>query len=308
MMGSYWSTTPAKPVTLAKMAPEMEEFLERPIIVVGAPRSGTTLMGDLLSAHPTLAHVEEPRLTWRYGNDAKSDMLRPADARPDVCRFIRGRFAATVRQSGKQRLIEKTPSNSLRMEFVEQVLPGCLFVHIIRDGVESSLAIRRFWQQHARGVKPRKLLERLREMNPWQLPYYGREFARRIMPRPLSGLVRPPVWGPRIPGLESLLKELELIEVCALQWRTCVEAACAYGRTLPPDRYLECRLEEMSPELLKSILEFCQLEPSSEVDATFARDFDMGKTRHRRDIASAEDLELIHKWTLTTLQWLGYAS
>lgn len=282
--------------------------LDRPLVVVGAPRSGTTLMGQLLAAHPALAHVEEPRLTWRYGNDSKSDMLRPEDARPEVCRFIRQRFAAAVQQGGKQRLIEKTPSNSLRMEFVERVLPGCLFVHIIRDGVESSLAIRRFWQQHAHGVKPRKLWERLREMNPRQFPYYGKEFLRRAMPKPLAGLVKQPVWGPRIPGIDSLLKELELIEVCALQWRTCVEAACHYGRTLPADRYMECRLEEMSPELLKSVLEFCQLDQSPEVEAAFARDFDAGQTRHRRAAASAEDLELIHRWTESTLKWLGYAS
>lgn len=282
--------------------------LDRPIVVVGAPRSGTTLMGELLAAHPALAHVEEPRLTWRYGNDSKSDMLRPEDARPEVCRFIRQRFASAVQQGGKQRLIEKTPSNSLRMEFVERVLPGCLFVHIIRDGVESSLAIRRFWQQHARGVKPRKLWERLREMNPRQFPYYGKEFVRRVMPKPLAALVKQPVWGPRIPGIDSLLKELELIEVCALQWRTCVETACHYGRTLPADRYMECRLEEMSPALLKSVHEFCQLEPSPEVEAAFARDFDAGQTRHRRAEASAEDVELIHKWTETTLKWLGYSS
>ena len=75
-----------------------EISLDRPIVVVGAPRSGTTLMGELLSAHPALAHVEEPRLTWRYGNDAKSDMLGPEDARPEVCQFIRQRFAATVQQ------------------------------------------------------------------------------------------------------------------------------------------------------------------------------------------------------------------
>lgn len=285
-----------------------ETSLQRPIVVIGAPRSGTTLMGELLAAHPALAQVDEPRLTWRYGNDSKSDMLQPQDARPEVRDFIRQRFAATVQREGKQRLIEKTPSNSLRMEFVEQVLPGCLFVHIIRDGVESSLAIRRFWQQHARGVKPKKLWERLREIKPRQFPYYGKEFIRRVMPKPLAGLVKQPVWGPRIPGIDSLLKELELIEVCALQWRTCVEAACHYGRTLPADRYMECRLEEMSPELLESVLEFCQLDSSPEVEATFARDFDAGQTRHRRAAASDEDLELIHRWTESTLKWLGYTS
>jgi hypothetical protein len=290
------------------MTNRLDTLLDRPIVVVGAPRSGTTLLGQLLGCHPTLAHVEEPRLTWRYGNDGKSDMLTPNDARPAVCRHIRSVFASAVQIAGRQRLIEKTPSNSLRMAFVDRVLPGCLFVHIIRDGVESTLAIRRFWQEHARGVIPRKLFERLREINPRQLPYYAREFVRRTMPRPLAGLVKQPVWGPRIPGIDGMLKELELIEVCALQWRTCVEAACNYGRQLPKDRYFELRLEDLTPEVMKSLLEFCQLGDSPEVWEAYQREFDPAQTAYRRAAAPPEEIETIRKWIEPTRKWLGYSA
>jgi hypothetical protein len=283
---------------------DIDQLLQRPIVVVGAPRSGTTLLGQLLGAHPALAHIEEPRLTWRYGNDGKSDMLSPEDARPDVRQHIRGTFAAAVQRARRERLIEKTPSNSLRMGFVDAVLPGCLFVHIIRDATESVLAIRRFWQQHARGVPKGKLLERLREVNLRRLPYYGREFVRRAMPSPLRGLVRQPVWGPRIPGIDGLLQDLPLLDVCALQWRMCVEAACAFGRTLPDDRYLEVRLEDLSPSLLEKALRFCQLDAAPEVAAAFERDFDAAQTKHRRKTATLEEIAVIRKWTESTSEWL----
>jgi hypothetical protein len=263
-------------------------------------------LGQLLGNHPALAHVEEPRLTWRYGNDGKCDLFSPEDARPEVGRHIRETFAAAVQRAGKARLIEKTPSNSLRLGFVDRVLPGCLIVHIIRDGYESTLAIRRFWQQHARGVRSHKLLERLREVNPRQLPYYFREFVRRAMPKPFAGLVKQPVWGPRIPGIDELLKELPLIEVCALQWRTCVESARQYGRTLPSDRYLECRLEDLSPEVMRRVLQFCQLEDSPEVWQAFERDFDPAQTGYRRAEASPADVEAIRRWIEPTMAWLGY--
>lgn len=284
---------------------DIDLALDRPIVVVGAPRSGTTLLGRLLEAHPALFHVKEPRLTWRFGNDGKSDMLAPEDARPEVRRHIRTAFAAAVRQGQRSRLIEKTPSNSLRMGFVEAVLPGCLFVHIIRDATESVLAIRRFWQQHARGLPKGKLLERLREINVRQLPYYAREFVRRATPKPLSGLVRQPVWGPRIPGLDGLLRDLTLLEVCALQWRMCVESARHYGRSLPGDRYLECRLEDLSPELLDSVARFCQLDPAPEVAAEFASQFDASQTSHRRAEATPDEIDLIEKWTEPTTTWLA---
>lgn len=282
------------------------EFLNRPIVVIGAPRSGTTLLGQLLGSHPALAHLEEPRLTWRYGNDAKGDWLTPADARPEVCDFIRKKFAAAVQSGGKQRLIEKTPSNSLRMGFVEKVLPGCQFIHIIRDGVESSLAIRRFWGEHARGVNRAKLFQRLKEIKLRQAPYYLREFIRRVMPTPLAGMVNQPVWGPRIPGIDALLKELELIEVCALQWRTCVESARHYGLTLPADRYMECRLEEMSAEQLKSIIDYCGLADSPQVWEAFEQNFDAGQTRHRRAAAEPGEIDQILRWIEPTMRWLDY--
>jgi hypothetical protein len=285
-----------------------DSALDRAIVVVGAPRSGTTLLGNLLANHPQLAHLQEPRLTWRFGNDSRSDRLLPADARPEVCRHIRASFAAAVLSQGRARLVEKTPSNALRIGFVDRVLPGCLFVHIIRDGVESTLAIRRFWQQHAHGVRPAKLWERLREMSPRQFPHYAREFLRRAAPKPLRGLVKPPVWGPRIPGIDGLVQDLDLIEVCALQWRMCVEAACNAGRTLPTHRYMECRLEQMSPELLRSILAFCQLEDSPEVWRAFERDFDEKQTAHRRAAAESADIDLIRQWTEPTMRWLAAES
>jgi hypothetical protein len=44
------------------------ELLDRAIIVIDSPRSGMTLLGNLLATHPHLAHLEKPWLTWKYGN------------------------------------------------------------------------------------------------------------------------------------------------------------------------------------------------------------------------------------------------
>lgn len=283
-----------------------DSHLIRPIVIVGTPRSGTTFLGKVLSAHPSLAYLEEPRLTWRYGNDHKSDMLDPQDARPEVCEYIRRQFAAAVQSAGRERLLEKTPSNSLRLGFVDQVLPDCQFVHILRHGVDSVLSIHGYWQQHSVGIKPQKVAERLREMNWRRAPYYFKEAFRRVLPRRLSRLASQPVWGPRIPGIDGLLRELDLLEVCCLQWRMCVESACQFGRQLPADRYLECRLEEMSPELLRSILRFAGLEESDAMWATFEREFDPTLPRGRRDGADQGEIETINRWIEPTLQWLGY--
>ena len=197
-----------------------DELLKKPVIIVGPPRSGTTVLALILMQHPELTYLDEPRLVWRYGNDRKSDMLSPEDATPAVCAHIRSEFAKAVRESGRPRLLEKTPANSLRLGFVDRVLPDCKIIHIMRNGVESVLSIRRFWTQHAAGVKRSKLLQRLREVGLRRAPFYAKEMLRRSLGRRIPGMVNKPVWGPRIPGIDALLRDLDLLAVCALQWRT----------------------------------------------------------------------------------------
>ena len=288
------------------MIRQENQLLERPIIIVGTPRSGTTFLGNVLKHHPSLAYVNEPRLTWRYGNDHKSDRLDPDDARPEVCEHIRSVFAEAVRTAGRHRLLEKTPSNTLRLGFVERVLPGCQFIHILRDGVESVLSIRRFWEQHAVGIKPRVVGQRLREVSWRRIPYYFKEVLRRSLPKRFSSLTGQPVWGPRIPGIDGLLRDLDLLEVCCIQWRMCVEAACQFGRRLPEHRYMECRLEEMSPELLQSVLQFAELDESEEVGKAFEQLFNPTLPGGRRGNADPEEIDRIRQSIEPTLKWLGY--
>ncbi|GAB4109044.1 MAG: hypothetical protein Kow00105_17340 [Phycisphaeraceae bacterium] len=283
--------------------------LEKPIIIVGAPRSGTTNLGAVLSRHPSVAYIEEPRLVWRYGNDQKSDLLRPEDARPEVIEHIRETFGRVVTDAGKQRLLEKTPSTGLRLGFVDKVMPDCKFVHIIRNGVESALAIKSFWEDSANrftGLAPGRIRQRLKEINPMRLPYYAKEVVRRALPKSMSSVVGRSVWGPRIPGIDGLVKDLTLIEVCALQWRMTVELACHYGRQLPSDRYMEIRIEQMNPEMIGRVLEFCELEPDESVTQSRDSWYDPQRAARRVKEADPQELALIRQWIDPTMRWLGY--
>ena len=84
----------------------------------------------------------------------------------------------------------------------------------------------------------------------------------------------------------------------------CVELACDYGRQLPPGRYLEVQLSEMSPELMASILDFCQLENTPEMQAGFAAQFNPELTTQRRQQADPQDLAVIQRWIGPTMNWL----
>jgi len=295
-----------KTVSTASAAPS--DPLRRPIVVIGSARSGTTVLAELLAQHPDVHYEEEPRLTWRIGNDRKSDLLRPEDARPDVIREIRERFADRVRSAGKTRLLEKTPSNALRLAFIDAVMPDAVFIHILRDGVEASLSIRDFWTKHTTGLPTKALRKRLLEIRPGQVPHYAKEVVRRLWPNWMSGVVPPAVWGPRLPGIDSMVRELDSLDVACLQWKLCVERCCVEGRKLPADRYRELWLEDLDATTLDQIQHFAGLEPCAEVQRRFVERFERGQATSRKGAASAEDLERVREWVEPTAAWLSQTS
>ena len=74
----------------------------------------------------------------------------------------------------------------------------------------------------------------------------------------------------------------------------------------PPERYLECRLEQMSSSLVQSILEFSGLEDSREVWTALETEFDPSLPAGRTATADPKDIKRIRRWIGPTLEWLGY--
>ncbi|MEM6331676.1 MAG: sulfotransferase [Planctomycetota bacterium] len=281
-----------------------DELLRRPIVILGAPRSGTTLLSQLLKNHPRLYLANEPRILWKYGNDARSDLLGPQHATPAVRQEIRGRLAGEVRAAGATRLVEKTPSNSLRVGFVDRVLTDCVFVHILRDGLQSVLSIREFWRNHSTDLPGGQLWRRLKEARLRQAPHYAEELLRRVGGRLAPGVAGPAIWGPHVPGINEWARDRDLLEVCAMQWRLCVEMACRDGRRLPPDRYTECRLEDFDEGELNRIMRFCGLEACEEVSAGYHAKFDTRKRSTRSAAAADSDIAAVQDLIAPTVAWL----
>lgn len=282
-----------------------------PIIIIGAPRSGTSFLSRIFSAHPEVETLVEPRLVWKYGNDAKSDMLSVLDVRPEVKQYIQEYFTEWLQKSGKSFLVEKTPSNALRMGFVHEVFPEAKFVHILRDGKNSALSIRQFWQEASTGfssIDPKRLGMRLKEIRPRQLPYYAGEFWKRCLGSiHISGANKSVgVWGPRLPGLEEMVRDLDLLEVACLQWRFCVEQACFVGRKLPEHQYMEIRLEDFNQEVMHGVLDFMGLPADAAVDQKIQEHFKPGQSVRRTKNLNEEDDLILEKWLRPTLDWLEY--
>ncbi len=235
--------------------------LDRPIFVIGAARSGTTLTGDLLARHPEVAYWIEPKYIWRYrGASAATDSRAADEATPAVARYIRRRFDAFRAKTGGSRFAEKTPSNCLRIPFIDKVFPEGLFLNIERDGRDAALSAVRKW------TRPPSRNALWRRASSFEIPLrdapsYAVDFLRDVLGRqfrPRQGFI----WGPHIPDLRAIRREHSVLETCAIQWRECVRAVRLSLAQVPAERQLTIRYEDLAAqpaEVLAQILHFLDL-------------------------------------------------
>src|SRR4051794_17280172 len=134
--------------------PGMSELA--PFFIVGVPRSGTTLLRQMLRGHPRLAvppesHFVPAALNAPSGAAALELILRDehfADWQVDAAdvrrrattsdmtpaSVVRAAFETYAQAQGRPRWGDKTPAYVLHMPLLAEAFPGARFVHIIRDG------------------------------------------------------------------------------------------------------------------------------------------------------------------------------
>ncbi len=285
----------------------MSDAPHSPIIILGAPRSGTSFLGKLLARHRMVQYMNEPRFVWRYGNDKRSDILQPPHATPKVRQYIRQKFAERLEASGKPVMVEKTPSNALRPGFCHVVYPEAKFIHIIRSGYDSVLSIESHWQNKTDGtqqVVAGRVSQRARELEWYRMPAYWQEILRRFAPKPIRQRLSRAPWGPRLPGIMQMGQDLTPRQIACLQWRACVEASCVFGQSMPEAQFLQIRLEDMSPILAQKVLDFCALPQDDDVDDYIQNWFDPQRTGKRHREMPQDIRTEVQQWIEPTMQWL----
>jgi tetratricopeptide (TPR) repeat protein len=113
---------------------------ESPIFIVGFPRSGTTLLEQVLDAHPLLQSMDEQPFMMRAcaalceGPVSYPNELGKLDA--SALDEIRGRYWASVRRkidlSPAKRLVDKGPMNMTVLPLIRRLFPRARIVLTIR--------------------------------------------------------------------------------------------------------------------------------------------------------------------------------
>lgn len=229
-----------------------------PIFVVGAPRSGTTLLQRMLRSHPNissptgeshffipllqnadkygdLSEIENLRALLRHMHERwaefldtdfhglKFDASTVADTihsrgATQMPQVLQTLFLLNAEGEGKSRWLDKTPYYIHHMHTLHRIYPDAQFVHIVRDGRDAVLS----------------MLERAADIRVFNF------------------------------------------DAGARLWKRYVEAGRKAGRELPESQYLELRYEDILDDPARNVTRLCDFlgEPFSETVIDFQKSRD----------------------------------
>jgi hypothetical protein len=227
----------------------------QPVVIIGAPRSGTNMLRDILCKFDGVSTwpCDEINYIWRHGNlTYPSDELPYTLASSSVKKYIRKQFDWVAEKYDASVVIEKTCANSLRIPFVDEVLPEAKYIYIVRNGIDVTGSAKLRWTAK---LNIQYILQKVRFVPLLDLPYYALRYFRSRVYRLLTRESRLEFWGPSLDGMSQLVKKYNLNEICALQWQTCVNNSEKAFSKNHNDRVFMLRYEDLVKNPVEKISE-----------------------------------------------------
>ena len=194
---------------------------ERPVILIGCPRSGTSALLQAFLRSPELATVQlEGHILWdefHPKNRRDSDALGSADVSDRERRYIQLAVQLFAR---RPRFIDKTPENTLRIGYLDALFPDATFVFLRRRAADNVNSLIEGWR-----ARPRFVTHRLSTPLEGIAPLDGRLWSFALLPE----------W-------RSLTRS-SLEEICARQYVVCNESVLAAQSAMDPSRWRDLTYE-----------------------------------------------------------------
>lgn len=194
----------------------------QPVILIGAGRSGTKVIRDVIGTHPELGIIPyDVNYIWRIGQKKDHDALLPSDLDQKKKSIIISQFNKLAKD--KPYLLEKTVSNCLRIPFIKAVFPDAKFIFLTRDGRDVVESVMRQWGE------TRELSYMIAKLRTFPIRHafaYLLEYMANWVKFKFTKKGNDDyIWGVKYPGYKEDLNTKSILEVCALQWQACIEAS-----------------------------------------------------------------------------------
>lgn len=135
------------PQAVASTLPRATEPSDRPVFIVGMPRSGTTLVEQILAAHPQVhaaGELQEIRRIWREllrdvgaGSPRRLSALRQSDIDTAARRYLEH---IAERNADAPRVTDKMPHNFEQLGLINLLFPNARVIHCRRSPMDTCLS------------------------------------------------------------------------------------------------------------------------------------------------------------------------
>ncbi len=277
-----------------------------PVIIIGAPRSGTNMLRDILTSFDGVGTwpCDEINYIWRHGNVRyPSDEIPTSHATPAIKKFIRQRFEMIAKTQNIDVVVEKTCANSLRVPFVNQIVPDAKYIFIYRDGIDAIGSAKLRWTAE---LDLSYILKKVRFVPIMDLPYYAVRYFWARLHRLISRERRLAFWGPAFNNIQDILQRYTLNEVCALQWQRCVDNVFSL---MPDDKVIRVCYEDFvryPGRELKKILTFMQHEVPTEQITEAVKGVSSKSLGKGRKALGEKEVRHLESFVGGTLERYGY--
>lgn len=226
--------------------------IEQPIFVIGVGRSGTTHLGKLLSAHPEVGWLNEPKLMWNtiwpgedvsgfYSPSGTFD-IPPSCVTPEVRRRAERIIGYYLKAVRADRLVDKYPELTYRVPFIRALFPDARVIAIVRRPEDFVNSVVQWNDRHALGNQDWWGVGRRKWVN----------LCEQVVPRHQDLTEK----------LESLGRSPTIAEMAATEWIVGMRAIAA------SETDLTVRYEDLAtdPEpTMRRAMVACRLAPSTRV-------------------------------------------
>lgn len=122
----------------------------RPVFIVGMPRSGTSLVEQILASHPSVFGAGEMEALGRLSREIPSASWAEGEPYPDCLDSLSSHRANRLASSYLKEMeslnanatyvTDKMPSNFQHLHLIELLFPGCHVIHCTRSALDTCLS------------------------------------------------------------------------------------------------------------------------------------------------------------------------
>ena len=124
--------------------PEPSKRSSKPIFIVGMPRSGTSLIEQVLSCHPRIFGAGELTSISSIVNSLQQlnqSRMRPEEIQNHIDRLAEGYLGLLNQLSGGAEFVtDKNPLNFSHLGIISRVFPGARIIHCLRNPIDTCVS------------------------------------------------------------------------------------------------------------------------------------------------------------------------